>query len=211
MLPAQGQDAREPTGAVRSDDSRATAGDLPSGLTKGVSELGVWGGIAFGATTAFGGLSEEQARGRGSLIVAGRYGRVVATVRGLAIEYVLEVIPMEVAFHSLVGRRGSGMRGDVYGAGISPLGLTVGLKHGRVRPFVGFGGGLIAFTDAVPLPETRRLDFTADFSGGVSIPTRHRRAVLLGARFHHISNGGRASPNRGLNTFDFFGGVSVFR
>lgn len=208
MLPAHGQDAREPPGAARSDDPRATGGDFPSGLTKGVSELGVWGGIAFGATTGFGGLSEEQASGRGSLMVAGRYGRVMATVGGLAIEYVVEVIPVELALHSLVGRRGSEMHGDVYGAGISPLGLTLNLEHGRVRPFVGSSGGLIAFTDAVPLPETRRLDFTADFSGGVS---RHRRAVLLGTRFHHISNWGRASPNRGLNTFNFFGGVSVFR
>jgi hypothetical protein len=55
------------------------------------------------------------------------------------------------------------------------------------------------------------LGFTADFVGGVSIATRRRRSIVLGTRFHHISNGGRASPNRGLNTFVLFGGVSAFR
>lgn len=40
---------------------------------------------------------------------------------------------------------------------------------------------------------------------------RDGHALVLGATLHHISNWNRASPNRGLNSFVVFGGVSRFR
>ena len=47
--------------------------------------------------------------------------------------------------------------------------------------------------------------------GGVRIFTSERRAVNIGVKFHHISNGDRHGSNRGLNNFVIYAGFSIFR
>ncbi len=180
-------------------------------LDKGVIELRAWGGGAATATTALGGLTPGEASGRSTLLLGLRYGRVVAASRGLALQYVADLIPVEIAFRSIVGAPGGMARADVYGAGLRPLGFALSRRGGRVRPFVGLTGGIVAFADVVPLPGTRKLDFTADFEAGVSIIRPSGHALVAGATLHHISNWNRASPNRGLNSFVVFGGLSWIR
>ena len=50
-----------------------------------------------------------------------------------------------------------------------------------------------------------------EFGGGVRIFTSERRAVNIGLKFHHISNGDRAGSNRGLNHFVIYAGFSIFK
>jgi len=45
----------------------------------------------------------------------------------------------------------------------------------------------------------------------VRIFTSERRAVNIGVRFHHISNGDTSGSNRGLNQFVIYAGFSVFK
>jgi len=45
----------------------------------------------------------------------------------------------------------------------------------------------------------------------VRIFTSDKRAVSIGVRFHHISNGDRHGANRGLNNFVFYAGFSIFK
>ena len=47
--------------------------------------------------------------------------------------------------------------------------------------------------------------------GGVRIFTSERRAVTIGLRFHHISNGDTSGSNRGLNQFVIYGRFSWFK
>ena len=143
-------------------------------------------------------------------MLASRYGRVVGSFGDVCLEYVLDVVPVEVAFRTFVERDGVTERANVYGAGLRPLGLVVGRRSGKVRPFVGFTGRHRGFTGVVPLPDRRHLDFTAHLEAGVSIVQTSHRAVVFGATLHHISNGGRSATNRGLNSVLVFGGVSIF-
>lgn len=72
------------------------------------------------------------------------------------------------------------------------------------------GGGLI-FSQSVPLPDAGQFAFDGEAGAGAPIFTSERRAVTLGVRFHHISNGDRTGSNRGLTQFVFYAGFSVFK
>ncbi len=69
----------------------------------------------------------------------------------------------------------------------------------------------INFSKPVPLPDAGKFAFVGEASTGVRVFTAGKRAVTLGVRFHHISNGNRSGSNRGLNQFVIYAGFSVFK
>lgn len=184
-------------------------------LCKGTNELGVWAAGAVSATTIFGGLNDEQVSGRGTILAGLHYGRVLAVNDGLIVQYVLDVIPAEVEFNSVLESLGPlgepTKRGTVYGAGLNPLGFKFVLGPGRVAPFLGVAGGVVFFSERVPLPSATKLTFIGDVHAGVDVRMSNRRLVTLGCKFHHISNAGTGDTNRGLNFFVLYAGFSVFR
>lgn len=191
--------------------------DAPYTLKKGDNEFGFWAGGAFGATTAFGGLTDAEADNRRFFIAAFRYGRTLYANDSLAVQYTLDAIPLAVATGNIssvttVGPVTTFQRETAYGAGVTPLGLQLDFANGsKVHPFVHVNGGLLVFNQSVPLPDAGSLALVGETGGGVRIFTSERRAVTLGVRFHHISNGDRAGSNRGLNQFVIYAGFSIFR
>ena len=191
--------------------------DAPYTLKKGDNEFGFWAGGAFAATTAFGGLTDAEADNRKFFIAAFRYGRTLYANGSVAVQYTLDAIPVAVATGNIrsvttVGPVTTFERDTTYGAGITPLGLQLDFANGsRVHPFVHVNGGLLVFNQSMPLPDAGSLALVGETGGGVRIFTSERRAVTLGVRFHHISNGDRAGSNRGLNQFIIYGGFSIFR
>jgi hypothetical protein len=80
-----------------------------------------------------------------------------------------------------------------------------------VHPFVHVNGGGLIFNQSVPLPDAGKFAFVGEAGGGVRVFTSEKKAVTIGVRFHHISNGDRSGSNRGLNQFVFYGGFSIFK
>lgn len=191
--------------------------DSPYRLKKGDNEFGFWGGVGFKATTIFGGLHEDEARDRRFFIAAFRYGRTLAATKRLAWQYTLDAIPVAVATGTItesttVGGVTTFRRETAYGAGITPLGLQVDFANrSHIKPFAHVNGGLIVFNKSVPLPDAGKLALVGEAGGGLRIFTSERRAVTLGVRFHHISNGDRQGSNRGLNQFLVYAGFSIFK
>ena len=72
-------------------------------------------------------------------------------------------------------------------------------------------GGLLVFNKSVPIEDAGHFAFVGEAGGGVRIFTSERRAVTIGLRFHHISNGDTSGSNRGLNQFVIYGGFSWFK
>ena len=222
---ARAQEAAEAGAATSSFKSEtvsapgqgASPSDSPYGLKRGDNEFGLWGGGAFTATTIFDGLTEAEADGRGFVIAAFRYGRTLAANRSLALQYTLDAIPLAVATGNIESSATAGgvtafRRGPAYGAGVTPLGLQLDFANGsRVKPFVHVNGGLLVFNESVPLPDSGKLALIGETGAGLRVFTSERRAVSLGVRFHHVSNGDRAGSNRGLNQFIFYAGFSVFK
>jgi hypothetical protein len=193
------------------------ATDGPFTLKIADNEFGFWAGGSFKATTAFGGLTEAEANDRKFFVAAFRYGRTLHANDSVALQYTLDAIPIAVATGNIVSSGTLGplttfRRETTYGAGVTPLGLQLDFANGsRVHPFIHVNGGLLFFNDSVPLPDAGSLALVGETGGGIRIFTSERRAVTLGVRFHHISNGDRSGSNRGLNQFVIYGGFSIFK
>lgn len=191
--------------------------ERPYTLSKGDNEFGFWAGGSFKATTAFGGLTEAEARDRKMFLAAFRYGRTLVANDRVALQYTLDVIPVALATGNIISSTTVGPvtafeRDTTYGAGLTPIGLQLDFANGsRVHPFVHVNGGGLIVCEAVPLPDSGRFSYVGEAGTGMRIFTSERRAVTLGMRFHHISNGDRTGTNRGLNQFVFYAGFSVFK
>jgi hypothetical protein len=192
--------------------------DNPSLLKRGDNEFGFWAGFSPKATTMFEGLGDDEAEDRKFFIAALRYGRTLAANDSLALQYTFDAVPVAVATGTIVSRTISPtgvttfQRETAYGAGITPLGLQLDFANGsKVHPFVHVNGGFLYFNKPVPIEDSGQFAFVGEAGGGVRIFTSERRAVNIGVRFHHISNGDRAGSNRGLNQFVIYAGFSIFR
>src|SRR5215203_2632203 len=180
--------------------------DNPFLLKRGDNEFGFWGGASPKATTIFGGLRDDEAEDRNFVIAALRYGRTLAATDKVALQYTLDSIPLALATGTIVSRTTSPggvetfRRETAYGAGVTPLGLQLDFANGaKLHPFVHINGGLLWFNKSVPIEDAGKLALVGEAGGGVRVFMSEKRAVSLGVRFHHISNGDRTGSNRGLN------------
>jgi hypothetical protein len=137
-----------------------------------------------------------------------RYGRIVGTNHLGTLEYVADIIPIQVVFDQEDGR---GTGGNVYGVGINYGGLKVSyLRRSRVKPFISVSGGLIVYTRPVPL-KGRKLNFTYSLDGGLDIFTDKKRALTVGYKFYHASDAVHTKANIGTNDNMISIGFSFFR
>jgi len=192
--------------------------DNPFLLKRGDNEFGFWGGFSPKATTIFAGLRDDEAEDRKFFIAALRYGRTLAANDSVALQYTFDAVPVALATGTIVSRttNPTGVttfhRETAYGAGITPLGLQLDFANGsKIHPFIHVNGGLLYFNKPVPIEDSGQFAYVGEAGGGVRIFTSERRAVNIGVRFHHISNGDRAGSNRGLNQFVIYAGFSVFK
>ncbi len=196
----------------------AQTDDNPFLLKRGDNEWGFWAGFSPKATTVFAGLHDDEAADRKFFIAALHYGRTLAANHSLALQYQLDVVPVAVATGTIVSRTTSPTgvdtfrRETAYGAGFTPLGLQLDFANGsKVHPYVHVNGGFLYFNKSVPIEDAGQFAFVGEAGGGVRIFTSERRAVNIGVRFHHISNGDTSGSNRGLNQFVIYAGFSIFK
>jgi hypothetical protein len=185
-------------------------------LQRGDNEFGFWGGFSPKATTIFEGLSEAEAEDRKLFLAAFRYGRTLAANDTLAFQWTIDAVPVAVATGTIVSRSFIGpqafQRETAYGAGITPIGLQLDFANGsKIHPFAHVNGGFLYFNKSMPIEDSGQFQFVGEAGGGVRIFTSDKRAVSIGVRFHHISNGDRHGANRGLNNFVIYAGFSVFK
>ena len=192
--------------ALPAQDSAATRSARPL--------LGVWAGASFYAPGGrfLGGESNRD------LYLAGVRAEWMLVERASwAVAATADAIPLAVVTRNpyytdhvvgyAISRRGERVsvleqtgRGPVYGFGASPLGAEVlGPKLRAVRPYFAAAGGFLWFTRNSPEPEARRLIATFEVGAGLRVGRGERRAILLGWKFHHLSNAWTAPYNPGLD------------
>jgi len=171
-------------------------------LVKGDTEFAVWGASSFDAPTLIGSTYRPLA------MLGLRYGRIVGTNHLGTLEYVADVIPLNLVFNQ---RDGRGIVGKVYGVGINYGGLKVSyLRRSRVKPFVSMSGGLVFYARPVPR-EGRKLNFTYSLDFGVDIFASKKKALTFGYKFYHASDGVHRNENIGTNDNMISIGLSFFR
>ena len=102
----------------------------------------------------------------------------------------------------------------VYGFAITPLGFSADFgRRRRVYPFLQTNEGIIASGEPIPINVfgATGLNFLIDVGGGVRIKTGERRALSLGYKFLHISNGFTSAVNPGVDNNVFYAGFSILR
>lgn len=176
------------------------------GIEKRQNEWGVWGGISFDATTLIGKTPDARFGEIGL-----RYGRVLLTNEDLAFSWTIDAIPVAVLSVLPTGPT-LRSRDRTYGAGLSPIGLRLNFRRQqKVQPFASGTGGFLFFTRNVPDPRAARFNFTYNFGGGVQIVNDSGRAITIGYKYHHISNGYHSPINPGIDVQMIYAGFSVFR
>jgi hypothetical protein len=102
----------------------------------------------------------------------------------------------------------------VYGFAITPLGFTAEFgRHRRIYPYLQTNEGIIASSEPIPINAlgATGLNFVIDVGGGVRIKAGERRAISLGYKFLHISNGFTSAFNPGVDNNVFYAGFSILR
>jgi hypothetical protein len=203
-----------PEGAAQ--QANATAGQQSSGASENRrNEFGVWGGISFDAPTWIGKTPDARFGNIGL-----RYGRVLAANESLAFSWTIDAVPVAVLSVNrfTIVPTGSGSftvqrtREHTYGAGLSPIGLKLNFRRSQtLQPFASGSGGFLYFSEDVPVPGAAQFNFTFDFGGGIDIVRESRRAITIGYKYQHISNGDRSPINPGVDVQLIYVGYSIRR
>ena len=184
--------------------------------------LGVWAGASFYSPGGnfLGGETDRD------LFIAGvRAETMIHSGAHYALAVTMDAIPLAIVTRnpyytgrvvaSARTRRGTHIdvleqrgRGPVYGFGANPLGLELlGPRVHSLRPYVGAAGGFLWFTRNTPEPEARRLNATFEAGGGLRVARGDHRSLLVGWKFHHLSNAWTAPYNPGLDGNVFYVGI----
>ncbi|MDH3216422.1 MAG: acyloxyacyl hydrolase [Candidatus Krumholzibacteria bacterium] len=149
-----------------------------------------------------------------------RMGWRLVDARLLRLDYTLDLIPLAMITnnprYSIGATTFNGMRQrritdyeTEYGIGAAPFGLRVGVPL-LTRWFVFASGsaGFLAFEGRVPTYGASYFNFTFDFGGGVEASITNRWGIYAGYKLHHLSNGGRAYENPGIDSNIFYLGAT---
>lgn len=209
-----------PTAEASTDDSGSAAEDWQ--LKRGAIEVGIDVGFAPLQPTFLSGVKEYDTSGRKLVMVSGRVGRVIGTVKGMTIEYLFEVAPLTLALKNEVENPAyvsetetpnvsPTVRKTTYGFGIEPAEFRFIFRpKKRLKPFVQVGAGFLFSSEPIPVPQSPRYNFIGDFGAGLMYHVKPKQTLNFGYRYYHISNMNIGTINPGYNANIFYVGYSFF-
>ena len=157
-------------------------------------------GAFFGGQSGGIGESALSLRATADLLRVGAFrlryaGQFLPVIRLSGVEQYGTLTTSVSTFYVITGR------GPAYGVGLVPLGLDLeGRFSRRVQLGVGAGVGIAAFSRHVPVAASRRRAFTAEWGTRLRVELDRDRAVLVGVRWKHTSNGLTAWENPGVDS-----------
>ena len=181
----------------------------------GKNEFTVWGGFSPDSSTVFKGTGRTRDARFG--IVAFRYARRFNNSDAVNLKYTIDAVPLAVLNYPDIEVTSppsavlQSVRPTRYAMGIAPLGLQANFRpRKRVQPFLGASGGFLSFNERTPNFVGTRFAFTADVGGGVEFKLKEKRALTVGYKYYHISNGDRGLQNPGFDNNVFYLGYTFF-
>jgi hypothetical protein len=129
-------------------------------------------------------------------------------ILGAQMDYVAEILPImilnEPAKTDLWGDTIGPGRKNLYGVGISPIGLRMEWRSNKsLKPFLLFKGGMLAFNQKALSPSSTYENFTLQSSLGILVKASPRYDLRLGLwGDFHFSNGFMTPSNPGLDVMN---------
>jgi hypothetical protein len=178
-------------------------------LKRWSQEVGFWGGYSPDSTIGIGKVSDRM-----FFELNGQYAVTILTHRQVAVKWVAEVVPVALLNEPTEFYLGSKQQksrfragATTYAGGLTPLGMQVNFRNRRrVQPFVDAHGGILYFTRQEPVPDSSQFNFTFNFGAGVQVFTAKRSSLLVGYKYHHISNNETAPENPGVDNNEVYAG-----
>lgn len=172
------------------------------------NELTAWGGLSPDSSTAIAAFGRTQAARFG--IFSLRYSRRFNNNNVINLKYFADAAPIAI-FNFRVPFSPASERTTAYGFGLAPLGIQANFRpRKRIQPFVGLSGGMLYFDKRIPGEFGTYFQFTANLDGGVEIRLKDKRAITIGYKYFHISNGNRGIINPGIDNNVFYLGYTFF-
>lgn len=165
------------------------------------SELGVIGGGTVGNLHVFAYAEDRQLNLFGLQYMRHSWG----TLLSARVDYMAEALPAvllnEPKAYLPTSVALTTERKTTYGADIAPLGIRLlWRRHQQWKPYLLADGGFIYFTHRVISTEGTKLNFSAQFGGGMQWGLRGPAQLRIGYSIYHISNAGSGMHNPGLDT-----------
>jgi lipid A 3-O-deacylase len=188
------------TGLVFPSGSQADSPDARAIVQKGTVEVGLAAGYLQGLE-----VLTSASGNRSAVYVLPRIGWVLTSEMGKGVfvgNLELLVEPLYAHYFKPFGATAAG--------GSLVLKYNF-LSFGRWMPYWDLGLGML-WTDLAPRirEQSTTFNFVLESGPGVDYFVTEQVAVMIGARFHHISNVGLGDRNLGLNSILGYTGVSVF-
>ncbi len=181
------------------------------------NEFGIWGGASPDSSTVFSiGRTPDARYGTIGL----RYARRFNTGDRVNLKYTVDAIPAAVINYpdfEFVRTGANAFRVErdrraAYAFGVAPLGLQINFRpRKKLQPFISMSGGLLYFDKQIPRAVGTRFVFTADLGAGLEFKLKNQRAVTVGYKYLHLSNGNRGMENPGFDHNLFYVGYSFFK
>ena len=183
----------------------------------GDRSIGAWMGFSASSTVAGVGSQKRQL-----LLMGVRAEWVIESFGPVALAATSDIVPLALVTHNptyivrhltvqgieFEQKQPTGEK-PVFGAGVAPFGFKLYLLHGRSLRLYGVGAvGGLWFTRNMPVPEARRFNASFEYGGGLELLRAPNRTVVVGYKFHHLSNANSAAFNPGLDSNVFYVGLS---
>ena len=218
---SQAQNSTDSTDKTTKDFQNASAvANQPTEYSTKPNEIGFWGGTS----TVHKDLRGESAGG--NFQMAGFcYSHRMMEGKSLKLRYILDLIPVAVlnyprerpfqtAANTVEIVRD---RKTVYGLGFAPGGLQLNFRNRKkYQPFVAGGLGFMYLTQVTPDLRTplqpratgAKINYTADFGGGLEIGLKNNKNFIVGYKYHHLSNLYTGNMNIGYNSNFVYAGMN---
>lgn len=125
--------------------------------------------------------------------------------RSFSLSYAPVLLPLLVLTHHpapAIARHA-----PIVAAGLAPFGLTMGIEiAGKHRVFGTSAIGGLWSNQPIPALGARAFNVTIEWGGGLALALRQRHALVIGYKFHHLSNVYTATQNPGLDGHVFVAG-----
>ncbi|MBA2494521.1 MAG: acyloxyacyl hydrolase [Acidobacteria bacterium] len=184
------------------------------------NEIGFWGG-----TSTFHKDLRGPSAGGNFQMVGFRYSHRMLDGKSIKLRYILDLIPVAVlnyprerpfqtAANTIEIVRD---RKTIYGLGFAPGGLQLNFRNRKkYQPFVAGGLGFMYLTQVTPDLRTplqpratgAKINYTADFGGGLEIGLKNNKNFIIGYKYHHLSNLYTGNMNVGYNSNFVYAGMN---
>ena len=122
-----------------------------------------------------------------------------------SVYFISEIVAASWIRYPINGK--NGLRDNGFGLGFTPFGFELPLSNKPNGFFLHGSAGFIVFSQRLPSPLGSRFNYTLDAGIGYQFSVGEKRALQIGYKLKHLSNGNTGEVNPGIDSHNIFVGL----